>query len=100
MRPPYSITREKPVVTVLIEKGRVAEVPREEVEGAAKVYLDNSNLGVLKNFHCCVCGGICFQYYGSVRIIMAGHGRDEAVSAPIVIQCKQNYCKTLYSIVG
>lgn len=88
MRKLYSATREKPAVTVGIGKGA------GNVEGVS-VHLDSSDPKTLKRFYCPGCGSVAFEYFGSLRVIIAGRG-DTEVSLPVVVQCKTNYCKMLF----
>jgi len=56
-------------------------------EAIITVWLDENenHAKILKQFRCCVCGRIVFEYYGSVRMILpSGH----TISKPKVVQCK------------
>jgi hypothetical protein len=51
------------------------------------VWLDErkENEKILKQFRCCVCGKVVFEYYGKLKMILPG---GHSVSEPKVIQCK------------
>lgn len=89
MRLPYWQTREKATVTVVRSK--------DGPQGTVRVHLDESSPKVRKAFHCPGCGYTAFEYYGSLRILIAGKGVEE-ISAPVVIQCNNNKCKMLFSV--
>jgi len=62
------------------------------------IWLDDSELDkkILKKFHCVVCGGVVFEYYDSINIIIAGKHFQKA---PKVILCKNRIVIDVFNSV-
>lgn len=73
------------------------------------VLLDNSTPKTRKPFHCLVCGQVMFEYFTTVKIIMAVQSPEEEIeqlSSPTLHACTRKVnadgasrtCKTMYVI--
>lgn len=69
-------------------------IQRPKVEENISVWLTHDSKKK-KSFRCVNCGKICFEYFGNVKLIVAG---DNTVEAPTIIQCKGTIEK--YDIFG
>lgn len=87
MRSQYSVTHEKPVISV--------SVSASPTQGEVELHLDNADPKTWKTFHCPVCGFVAFEYQNSIRVVQAG-GSGPIESGKGRVQCKR--CKTLYVI--
>lgn len=63
-------------------------VKREVTREYTTVTLANSGMKKLKKFHCHSCGGVVFEYYDDIHVMIPGEIEPEDMNLPTVHICK------------